>query len=103
MQHAGLLLLARNYRSPGRAGGDIGLILRDPRDGAVVLLEVRQRTSASHGGAGTGASITGLKQRRIVFAARHDSSRLRTPPPCCFDVVPMQERVEWPPGAFDAG
>ena len=101
LQQAGLLLLARNYRTPGRGGGEIDLILRDPRDGTVVFVEVRQRNNGRHGGAG--GSITGLKQRRIVFAARHYLSRLRTLPPCRFDVVLIQDGIEWLQGAFDAG
>jgi putative endonuclease len=34
-----------------------------------VFVEVRQRKSTSHGGAA--ASVSTLKQRRIIFAARH--------------------------------
>ena len=102
LQKAGLRLVARNYRTPGRGGGEIDLIVRDPRDGTVVFVEVRQRTSRSHGGAG--GSITGVKQRRIVFAARHYLMRLRTPPPCRFDVVLVEpEGIEWLVAAFDAG
>jgi D-sedoheptulose 7-phosphate isomerase len=69
LQDAGLVLVARNYRTPGRGGGEIDLIVRDPRDGTLVFVEVRQRSTGTHGGAG--GSITGAKQRRIVFAARH--------------------------------
>lgn len=69
--------VARNYRTPGRGGGEIDLIMRD-RDGTLVFVEVRQRASNSHGGAG--GSITGTKQRRITFAARHYISRLRAVP-----------------------
>ena len=102
LQKAGLRLVARNYRTPGRGGGEIDLIVRDPRDGTLVFVEVRQRTSRSHGGAG--GSITGVKQRRIVFAARHYLMRLRTPPPCRFDVVLVEpEGIEWLVAAFDAG
>lgn len=98
---AGLVLLARNYRTPGRGGGEIDLILRDPRDGTLAFVEVRQRASATHGGAG--GSITPVKQRRIVFAARHYLSRLRALPPCRFDVVLVQAgAIEWLQGAFDA-
>ena len=74
LQAAGLKLLERNYRTPGRGGGEIDLILR-ARDGTVVFVEVRQRASASHGGAA--ASVSAPKQRRIVFAARHYLMRLR--------------------------
>ena len=69
LRAAGLSLVARNYRTPGRGGGEIDLIMRDPRDGTLVFVEVRQRASGTHGGAG--GSITGVKQRRIIFAARH--------------------------------
>ena len=101
LQAAGLTLLERNYRTPGRGGGEIDLILRAP-DGTVVFVEVRQRASASHGGAG--ASISALKQRRIIFAARHYLMRLRTPPPCRFDVVLVEPAgVQWLQAAFDAG
>jgi putative endonuclease len=100
LQSAGLVLVARNYRTPGRGGGEIDLIMRDPRDGTLVFVEVRQRAGASHGGAAS--SITGVKQRRIVFAARHYLSRLRTLPPCRFDVVLVEARIEWIRAAFEA-
>lgn len=101
LQCAGLALVARNYRTPGRGGGEIDLIMRDPCDATLVFVEVRQRSSGTHGGAG--GSITGLKQRRIVFAARHYLNGLRTLPPCRFDVVLVEERITWLQGAFDAG
>ena len=47
---AGLQLLARNYRTPGRGGGEIDLVMRDP-GGTLVFVEVRQRGSRSYGGA----------------------------------------------------
>ena len=101
LQRAGLKLLARNYRTPGRGGGEIALIVRAP-DGTVVFVEVRQRTSASHGGAA--ASVSATKQRRVVFAARHYLMRLRQPPPCRFDVVVVDAgAVQWLQAAFDAG
>ena len=101
LQDAGLLLVARNYRTPGRGGGEIDLIMRDPRDATLVFVEVRQRTRGTHGGAG--GSITQVKQRRIVFAARHYLLKLRTLPPCRFDVVLVENGIEWLQGAFDAG
>lgn len=101
LQDAGLVPVVRNYRTPCRGGGEIDLIMRDPRDGTLVFVEVRQRASGTHGGAG--GSITGVKQRRIIFAARHYLSRLRTLPPCRFDVVLVEEKIEWLQGAFDAG
>ena len=104
---AGLKLQETNYRTPGRGGGEIDLILRD-KDGTLVFVEVRQRASASHGGAG--ASISAPKQRRIVFAARHYLMRYTTLPPCRFDVVLVQgglggdasPAIEWLRSAFDA-
>jgi putative endonuclease len=100
LRAAGLALVARNYRTPGRGGGEIDLIMRDSRDGTLVFVEVRQRASTSHGGAAH--SITGVKKRRIVFAARHYLSRLRVLPPCRFDVVLVEARIEWIRAAFDA-
>jgi len=101
LQRAGLTLLARNYRTPGRGGGEIDLIMRDP-DGTLLFVEVRQRTSSGHGGAA--ASVSATKQRRIVFAARHYLMRLRQPPPCRFDVVVVEAgAVQWLKAAFDAG
>ncbi|OIN90788.1 MAG: YraN family protein [Comamonadaceae bacterium CG1_02_60_18] len=101
LQRAGLVLIQRNYRSPGRGGGEIDLIMRAP-DGTCVFVEVRQRNSASHGGAAASVSIT--KQRRIVFAARHFLMRQPHLPPCRFDVVAVEGgHIEWLQGAFDAG
>lgn len=107
LQRQGLRWLASKFRSPGRGGGEIDLIMRAP-DGTLVFVEVRQRASSSHGGAG--ASITGVKQRRIIFAARHYLQRLASVPPCRFDVVLVQgaskaddrPTIEWLQSAFDA-
>jgi putative endonuclease len=100
LQRAGLRLLERNYRTPGRGGGEIDLIMRAP-DGTCVFVEVRRRASSSHGGAA--ASVSWTKQKRIVFAARHYLMRQRSLPPCRFDVVAVQAGgIEWLPGAFDA-
>ncbi|MEY3872626.1 MAG: hypothetical protein RLZZ296_1621 [Pseudomonadota bacterium] len=103
----GLRLVERNFNTPGRGGGEIDLVMRAP-DGTLVFVEVRQRSTASHGGAG--GSITHAKQRRIVFAARHYLMRLATLPPCRFDVVLVQgptqpagqQTIEWLQAAFDA-
>ena len=51
LQAAGLRLLERNYRTPGRGGGEIDLILRE-RDGTLVFVEVRSRCASGYGGAG---------------------------------------------------
>ena len=100
LQGAGLRLMERNYRTPGRGGGEIDLIMRES-DGTTVFVEVRARKSSTHGGAA--ASISATKQRRIVFAARHYLMRLREPPPCRFDVVVIAgPDIEWLRAAFDA-
>lgn len=100
LQAAGLRLLARNYRTPGRGGGEIDLIVRAP-DGTVVFVEVRSRSQRGFGSAA--ASINAAKQRRIVFAARHYLMRLAAPPPCRFDAVLLDgEQLEWIRAAFDA-
>ncbi|CAM8631514.1 COG0792 Predicted endonuclease distantly related to archaeal Holliday junction resolvase [Comamonadaceae bacterium] len=100
LQAKGLQFVARNYRTPGRGGGEIDLIMRD-RDGTLVFVEVRKRSRADHGGAA--ASVGHVKQRRIIFAARHYLLQLRTVPPCRFDVVVMDgDAVEWLRAAFDA-
>jgi putative endonuclease len=104
---AGMALVQANYRTPGRGGGEVDLVMRAP-DGTLVFVEVRQRKSSLHGGAAASIGIT--KRRRIVFAARHYLMRLATPPPCRFDVVlvqgdlkfPETVTLEWLRGAFDA-
>lgn len=91
LQDQGLRLVRRNFRTPGRGGGEIDLIMREP-DGTLVFVEVRQRASHARGGAA--GSITGHKQRRIVFAARHFLHLIRSEPPCRFDVVLVQGVVQ---------
>ena len=107
LQAAGLRLVSRNFKSPGRGGGEVDLIMREP-DGTLVFVEVRQRASATHGGAA--ASVGGAKQRRIIFGARHYLARLAVCPPCRFDVVALQGTgpdstdlsLQWFKAAFDA-
>jgi putative endonuclease len=117
LQAAGLKLVTRNFKSPGRGGGEVDLIMREP-DGTLVFVEVRQRAHAAFGGAA--ASVGWAKQRRVIFAARHYLQRLASLPPCRFDVVALQGTtlagvagqgqpapggglaIEWIRGAFDA-
>ena len=100
LQAHGLKLVCRNYRTPGRGGGEIDLIVREP-DGTLVFVEVRQRSSSTHGGAA--ASVSAVKQRRIIFSARHYLLRISPLPPCRFDVVTIDAgAVEWLKAAFDA-
>ena len=97
---AGLALVERNYRTPGRGGGEIDLVMRE-RDGTLVFVEVRSRGGAGFGGAA--ASIGATKRRRIVFAARHYLMRWASPPPCRFDAVLIEAGgVQWLRAAFDA-
>lgn len=104
---AGLTLVESNYRTPGRGGGEVDLIMR-AADSTLVFVEVRHRKNSQHGGAA--ASVGGIKQGRLVFAARHYLMRFASAPPCRFDVVLVQGSldggetpvIEWLPGAFDA-
>ncbi|MDR6213088.1 YraN family protein [Paracidovorax wautersii] len=100
LQKAGLRLVERNYRTPGRGGGEIDLVMREG-DGTLVFVEVRQRSSAAFGGAG--GSIGAVKQARVVLAARHFLMRWASPPPCRFDVVLVEPaELTWLRAAFDA-
>ena len=97
---AGLQLVERNYRTPGRGGGEIELVMREA-GGTLVFVEVRARAGTTHGGAA--ASVGGVKQRRIVLAARHYLMRHKSPPACRFDVVAIDgNHIEWLTAAFDA-
>ena len=106
LERQGLRWLASNFKTPGRGGGEIDLILREP-DGTVVFVEVRQRSRRDFGGAA--ASVSALKQQRVVLAARHYLQRLPRVPPCRFDVLlidgPLDQdpAVTWLRAAFDAG
>ena len=100
LQSHGLRLLESHYRTPGRGGGEIDLVMRAP-DGTLVFVEVRLRCSERFGGAL--ASVTAVKQRRLIWAARHYLRRFPSPPPCRFDVVGMGPNgVVWIQAAFDA-
>jgi putative endonuclease len=97
----GHVLVTRNYRTPGRGGGEIDLVVR-AGDGTLVFVEVRKRAGTAFGGAA--ASVGWRKQRRIVFAARHYLMRFGAPPPCRFDVISMEGgSIRWMRAAFDAG
>jgi putative endonuclease len=99
LQGQGLKVLQRNYRTPGRGGGEIDLIMQDAK-GTVVFVEVRHRARGDHGGAAS--SVTWAKQQRIVFAARYFLLRLPRMPACRFDVVSIDgTQLGWYRGAFD--
>jgi putative endonuclease len=103
LQRQGLALVERNYRvarGPARRAGEVDLVMRD-RDGTLVFVEVRVRAGTAHGGAA--ASVTGVKQRRIIYAAQHYLLRFDALPPCRFDVVSIEgEELQWLVAAFDA-
>ena len=92
----GLKLLEKNYRC---RFGEIDLILRDGV--TLVFAEVRLRKNQNFGGAA--ASITRSKQQRILAAARHYLSGMKTPA-CRFDVLLLHdlnpEHIEWIQNAF---
>lgn len=96
LQRKGLAIVARNFRT---RLGEIDLIARDGE--SLVFVEVRLRSSGSHGGALE--SITAGKRRRIVAAARQYLMRFSRVPPCRFDVISLEgDEPEWLKGAFDA-
>lgn len=104
LQQQGLTLLARNYKTPGRGGGEIDAIMR-AADGTFVFVEVRLRTGQTHGGAA--ASVHATKQRRIIHAAQHYVQQLPHVPACRFDVMACDQpgppwHWNWLIAAFDA-
>jgi putative endonuclease len=49
------------------------------------------------------SSVTHVKQRRLIFAARHFLARLAVWPACRFDVVAVEhDELQWYKAAFDA-
>lgn len=104
LQRQGLQLLARNYKTPGRGGGEIDAIMRAP-DGTLVFVEVRLRSSTAYGGAA--ASVAHTKQQRIIRAAQQYLLQFAHPPPCRFDVMACEQagppwHWTWLAAAFDA-
>ncbi len=96
LERQGLTLITRNYRT---RFGEIDLICAEGE--VLVFVEVRLRSSSRYGGAVE--SITQGKQRRIIAAAGHFLTRMRTPPRCRFDVVLLQEGTpQWIKAAFEA-
>ena len=96
LEARGLTVLARNYRC---RLGEIDLIARE--GSTTVFVEVRRRASRAFGGAA--ASITAAKRLKLLKAARHYISRLRTMPQCRFDALLIEgdpPRIEWIRNAF---
>ena len=102
LQRQGLQLLQRNYKTPGRGGGEIDAIMR-AADGTLVFVEVRQRIGTAQGGAA--ASVTRSKQHKLLqtarlWLARHNGSFVTVD--CRFDVVAFTgNEVEWIKDAFN--
>ena len=100
LQERGLRLLQRNYRTPGRGGGEIDLVMQ-AADGTVVFVEVRQRSQRDFGGAA--ASVGAVKRQRLVRAAQHYLLRWQRLPPTRFDVVAFEpDGPVWLQAAFNA-
>lgn len=89
LRRHGLTLVEANFSC---AGGEIDLIMRE--GATLVFVEVRERASASHGGAA--ASIGAHKTRRIIHAAQTFLERYDALPACRIDVVAIDGgQLEW--------
>ena len=93
-----LRIIARNYRC---RGGEIDLVCRDGK--VLVFVEVRLRQSTAFGGAA--ASVTAIKQCRIILAAQHFlMTNALTNDDCRFDCILMNgtsgNDIEWLRDAF---
>jgi putative endonuclease len=96
LQQQGMRQVERNFRCQG---GEIDLIMQE--QDTLVFVEVRRRSSASHGGAL--ASVTRTKQRRLLLAAQVFLQRYRQPPACRFDVIGYDgEQMTWLKNALEA-
>lgn len=101
LEHAGLALLARNYRC---RLGELDLVMRQGE--TIVFVEVRYRGPSALVDAA--ASVDRHKQARLLAAAQHylqQYPRLAAKP-CRFDVIAIattagQMRVEWITNAFE--
>lgn len=104
LQRQGLTLVQRNYRvalGPSARAGEIDLVMREPRSGTLVFVEVRQR--AARAAVGAAESVSAVKRQRLVRAAQHFLQRVHPLPPCRFDVVAVDgEQLQWIQAAFDA-
>lgn len=91
----GLTILARNWRS---RFGEIDLIARD--GATLVFVEVRARSSRSHGGAA--ASITAAKQRKLTATAHQYLARVGLDAPARFDamLIEAEGEISWIRDAF---
>lgn len=84
VQAAGLKILGRNYKTPGRGGGEIDLIAQE--GSTLVFIEVRQRKHPGYGGAA--GSISATKQARWRYAAQVYLQQFGSQlPDCRFDAI----------------
>ena len=97
LEHAGLKLVARNWRCKG---GELDLVMTDGP--VLAIIEVRSRGRADYGSALE--SVDRRKHGRLVHAARlflaahpeHGDAEVR------FDVVTLDAgRIDWLKAAFD--
>jgi len=95
--HQGLVLIERNYRC---RFGEIDLIMSE--NSIIIFVEVRMRAHDKFGSAA--ASITPAKQAKLVRAARHYLSGLKSDPACRFDALLISgayhPEIEWIKNAF---
>lgn len=102
LQQHGLTLIERNYRvahGRGAPAGEIDLIMKS-RDGTLIFVEVRTRQQPGFGGAA--ASVSRLKQQRLIRTAQHYLMRYRSLPACRFDVLSCEAgQWQWIKAAFD--
>lgn len=100
LERAGLVLLARNYRTPF---GEIDLVMQQQR--TIVFIEVRFRTNSNYGAAAE--TVDTRKQARLRATAEHylQHDKQASKRPCRFDIVAVTpahdgNRVEWLRDAF---
>jgi putative endonuclease len=93
----GLRIVTRNWRC---RFGELDLVARDGT--MLVFVEVRMRSSLSHGGAAESISIS--KRKRLTAAAQLYLSSIGCNAPCRFDAILIDgdEDVHWVRNAFDA-
>lgn len=100
LQHKGLELLERNYRTEF---GELDLVMLDGK--VLAFVEVRLRNRDSHGGGA--ASVTPAKQRRIARAAALYLQRRDKNCGCRFDVMEVRQlaagrfSMRWIRNAFE--
>lgn len=97
LRRAGAKIIERNWRC---RFGEIDLIAIEGK--MLVFVEVRQRSSRSHGGAAESISLT--KRRRLTAAANLYLANKRGNLPCRFDalLIDADGQIEWLRNAFEA-